>query len=43
MYDKIKTRYDRGWVTLQQLHRYVELGVLTPAEYQEICGQEYIA
>ena len=41
MFDKIKQRYEKGWVTLKQLRRYVELEVLTPEEYTAICGEEY--
>lgn len=40
-YNTIKSRYDKGYVTLGQLHRYVELGAITPDEYEEICGQPY--
>ena len=41
-FDTIKARYDKGYVTLDQLHRYVELGAITPAEYEEICGEPYV-
>lgn len=40
-FDKIKKRYDKGYVTLDQLHRYVELGAITEAEFTEISGQPY--
>lgn len=40
-YEKIKKRYDKGYVTLDQLHRYVELGAITPEEYEEISGEPY--
>lgn len=40
-YEQIKTRYDKGYVTLEQLHRYVELSAITPEEYKEICGEDY--
>ncbi len=40
---KIKERYDKGYVTKEQLHRYVELGAITPEEYKEICGEDYEA
>ena len=43
MFEKIKSRYGKGWVTLTQLHRYVELEAITPAQYKEICGQDYVA
>lgn len=41
--ERIKERYAKKWVTPAQLHRYVELGVITPEQYTEICGEEYIA
>ena len=40
-FDKIKKRYDKGYVTDEQMHRYVELGQITPEEYEEICGEPY--
>lgn len=40
---KIAGRYNYGWVTPIQLKKYVELSALTPAEYKEICGQDYVA
>jgi len=43
MFEKIKTRYEKGWVTLAQLHRYVELGAITASQYTEICGEAYTA
>lgn len=35
--------YDWGWCTITQLQRAVQLGQITPAQYQEICGQAYPA
>jgi len=43
MFERIQLRYNKGWITLSQLHRYVELGVLTPAEYKTICDEDYVA
>lgn len=40
-YEKIKRRYDKGYVTIDQLRRYVELGAITPEEFEEISGQPY--
>lgn len=40
-FEQIKQRYDKGYVRLDQLHRYVELEAITPEEYEEICGQHY--
>ena len=42
MYKKIKSRYDKGYIRIGQLKRYVELGVVTPAQFKDICGKEYI-
>lgn len=41
MFEKIKSRYDKGYVRLDQLRRYAELGVITTEQYEEICGKEY--
>lgn len=43
MFEKVKARYEKGWVTLAQLHRYVELGVINASQYTEICGETYAA
>ena len=40
-FEKYKARYERGGCTKEQLHRIVELGRLTPAEYKEITGEDY--
>lgn len=40
---KIEERYTWGWVTPTQLKKYVVLNALTPAEYKEICGEDYVA
>jgi len=37
MFEKIKSRYEKGWVTQAQLAKYVQLGVLTQAEADLIC------
>lgn len=43
MFKKIKERYVvKGWIRIDQLHRYVELSVITPEEYKLICSEEYI-
>ena len=39
MYKKIKSRYDKGYIRIDQLKRYVELGVITPKQYETICGK----
>ncbi len=40
-YEQIKKRYDKGYITEEQLHRYVELEAITPEEFEEISGQPY--
>lgn len=40
MFERIKERYQKGYVRKDQLKRYVELGVITPMQYKEICGDE---
>ena len=42
MFENIKNRYDKGWVRIDQLRRYVELGVITVEEFKQICGEDYI-
>lgn len=42
LFDSLQTRYNLGWVRIDQLRRYTELEAITPEEYEEICGQEYI-
>ena len=34
--NQIKSRYEKGYVTDTQLTRYMELGVITAEEYEEI-------
>ena len=38
-FDRWKDRYDRKWVTKEQLQRLVQLGVLTQGEIDEITGE----
>ena len=38
MYDEIKARYDKGYVTDDQLDRYVTLGVITDEQATQIRG-----
>ena len=40
-FEKLQARYAKGYVTKEQLHRYVELGAITPEEYEEITGEVY--
>lgn len=41
MFESLKERYAKNWVRKDQLRRYVELGVITPAEYELITGEPY--
>lgn len=41
MYEKLKTRYEKGYCTKTQLRRYVELGALTKEEYEEITEEAW--
>lgn len=41
MFDKLKERYDKGYIRNDQLKRYVDLGVITADEYKEITGEDY--
>ena len=43
MFVNIKDRYEKGWIRIDQLKRYVELGVITKDEYKLICGIKYVA
>ena len=36
MYEQLKARYDKGYITDAQLDRYVELGVITDEQAQQI-------
>ena len=33
--------YNQGWCSVEQLQFAVELGQITAAQYQTICGQAY--
>jgi uncharacterized XkdX family phage protein len=41
MFDILKDRYEKEWCRKDQLRQYVALGVITPAEYEEITGEAY--
>lgn len=40
-FEKIKKWYDQGLWTKEQVHKAVEKGQITPAEYQEIVEENY--
>ena len=39
MFEILKKRYERNFVTKEQLQRYVKLGKITQQEYLEIVGE----
>ena len=41
MYAILKERYEQGRITKAMLKIYVRKGVITPAEYKEITGEDY--
>lgn len=40
--ETIKARYEKGYVTDIQLQRYLELGVITQEEYDEIYNVRHL-
>lgn len=43
MYKNVKARYNKGYIRIDQLKRYVELGVITEDEYKLICGKDFVS
>ncbi len=41
MFEDLKYRYRKNWCRKDQLRQYVELGAITPEEYEEITGEKY--
>ena len=41
MFEKLRERYEKNYVTKEQLARYVQLHAITPEEYEEITGEPY--
>ena len=41
MYETLKKRYEKNWCRKDQLAMYVQLNVITPEEYEKICGEPY--
>lgn len=39
MYDKIKKFYDMGLYTKEQVHKFVEKGIITEDEYKQIVNE----
>ena len=42
-FEKWSMYYSKGWATLEQIGKLVELSVLTPEEYQAITEEVYVA
>ena len=42
MFEKIKRFYDLGLWTKEQVGSAVEKGVITPEQYKEITGEDYV-
>lgn len=42
-YDIIKKNYDRGLWSKQMVKTAVTKGVITPEQYKEITGEDYVA
>ena len=43
MFDSLKMRYEKNWCRKDQLQRFVELGAITPEQYEEITNEAYSA
>lgn len=41
MFERLKERFSKGYIRLDQLRRYCELSVITKEEFFEISGKEY--
>lgn len=40
-FEKLKERYEAGRITKAMLAIYVKKGIITAAQYKEICGDDY--
>lgn len=43
MFEELKRRYEKNWCRKDQLQRFVQLGVITEQEYEDITGEPYEA
>lgn len=43
MFEKIKKFYDEGIYKKNHVKNFVKKGVITPEEYKEITGEDYVA
>lgn len=41
MFENLKQRFNWNWVRIDQLAMYVVLKVISPSEYEDICGEKY--
>lgn len=42
-FDRVKFYYDKRWASKEQVAQYTKYGVITPAQYKEITGEDYKA
>lgn len=42
-FETIKERWEQGYIRIDQLKKFVELGVITAEQYKELTGDDYIA
>ena len=42
-YERIASRFGKGYITVEQLKRYVKLGVVTAEQFKELSGEDYPA
>lgn len=40
-FERIKYYYEKGWATKAQVGMYVQYGVITPEQYEQITGEAY--
>lgn len=43
LFESLKERYEKNWCRKDQLERFVQLGAITPEQYNVITGEAYIA
>lgn len=42
MYKVVKRYYDKGFYSKEDVKKFVRAGKITPEEYKEITGEEYV-
>lgn len=40
-FERIKFYFEKGWASKEQVAKYVQYGVITSEEYEEIVGEPY--